>query len=79
MFFAQELNSSTIVKRKEYDEKGNIVVIALSKGTKADMGRAEGYRGYRIDVEKDVIYIHGYERGAAQAMDLMNTQIPISG
>ncbi len=63
------MNSSAVVKRKEYDGKGNAVVIALSKDTKADLGKAEGYRGYRIDVEKDVIYIHGYdERGAAQAL-----------
>lgn len=71
------MNTSAIVKRKEYDGKGNAIVIALSKDTGADLGKAEGYRGYRIDVEENVIYIHGYdERGAAQALyyleDLMS-------
>lgn len=71
------MNIASMVKRGQYDGRENAIVIALAKDSGVDLGYADDYRGYKVSVEEDAVYIYAHdERGAAQAIfyieDLMS-------
>lgn len=71
------MNISARLSAAKYEGQDNSVVIALSSESGADLDDCAAYRGYRIDTEKNALFVHGFdERGAAQALysleDIMN-------
>ena len=63
------MNISARLKCGKYSGCDNAVVIGIASETGADLGDCAEYRGYRIDTEKNAVFVHGFdERGAAQAL-----------
>lgn len=71
------MNIPSMLLQREYDGASNSIVISLARKNEIDLGDANSYRGYRIDINEDNIMVYGYdERGCAQALyhleDLMS-------
>jgi len=77
-FLFTSMNVSAMIKVGEYDGRDNAMVVALSSETGADLGSAAAYRGYRIDTERDAVFVHGFdERGADQALYYLEDKMSI--
>ena len=64
-FLFTSMNISARLTKGRFDGCDNSIVIDLC----SDLGDYAVYRGYRIDTEKEVCYVHGFdERGVAQAL-----------
>ena len=60
---------SVMIKRGTPSQDKKTMTVSLASETDIFLDEAEGYRGYRIDTEKNRINVYGFdERGAAQAL-----------
>lgn len=63
------MHISAMLKYGVTHESANAIMLSLAENTGVDLGEANGYRGFRIDISDSHICINGFDsRGIAQAL-----------
>ncbi len=76
-FLFTSMNISARIKKGTAKAKENSVIVTTVAETSADMGTANGYKGFRADIDGSITVCGYDERGAAQGLYYLEEQMTI--